>query len=358
MKRNARPSLFFVTLPKSGTVFTWESLSRVTGLAMPNLSENARQWDEYAAGVDYRHETIYASGDFFTQRLLPDRLGLYLPDGFVFGAHMPASFHNMRALETAGVRRLTLLLRDPRDATVSWAHHLKGYGPSHRSYQSKIYSLPSDFFGSSFGDQLSYHVRTFLPMAVNWIESWLEYYADPKRPIDILIVYFDELKSNPRAYIKKILDFHGLGDASLDSISPPEPGKRHFRRGEHAEWLDVFDDQDKRFAELLIGERLAQAFRKAALSHPCFAHGASNLQAGRYQEAGTDFLSVLEQFPHCREALEGLVDACRALGRDLTSIASGLDAATGTDPGPLFLYEASLFAQLQGAMTSGRGSRA
>jgi hypothetical protein len=281
IERSDRPSLFFVTLPKSGTVFLWESLCQVTGLAMPNLSANMSQWNQYETGIEYRHDTVCSSGDFFTQRLLPDRLSLYFPNGFVWGAHMPANFHNVQALEAAGVRQLTLLIRDPRDATVSWTRHLNGYGPSCRSYQSKIYSLPPDFFEWPFQDQLGYHVRTFLPMAVNWLESWLQYFADPARRIDMCIVYFDELKLDPRAFIKRIVDFHGYSDAALASIPPVEPGKRHFRRGQHREWRDAFSDQDKQFAELLIGERLSCAFRKAAVAHPAFGRGMSSFHAER-----------------------------------------------------------------------------
>jgi len=40
--------------------------------------------------------------------------------GHIFGAHMQASYHNITILEESGIGRVTVLLRDPRDAFVSW----------------------------------------------------------------------------------------------------------------------------------------------------------------------------------------------------------------------------------------------
>ena len=81
-----KKSLFFVSLPKSGTVYSWTCLSEMTGLKIPefHLMEG---WREYNKGRDFSIPNLYACGDYNTQLLRPEQMKEYL-NGFVFGAHM------------------------------------------------------------------------------------------------------------------------------------------------------------------------------------------------------------------------------------------------------------------------------
>ena len=132
------PSIFFVTLPKSGTVFTWYSLEQAIKLKVPEFHK-LEGWPEYTRGADFACRDLYACGDYNTQLLRPENMQLFMR-GFIFGAHMQASYHNMRVLKEAGIEKITVLLRDPRDAFISWVHHLRNLGPSARDYHSKIYT--------------------------------------------------------------------------------------------------------------------------------------------------------------------------------------------------------------------------
>lgn len=315
------PTLFFCTLPKSGTVFTWDSLVACTGLAMPNLSADAEDWQTYFTGHEYRHRTIYASGDFFTQRLRPDELKLWYPTGYVLGGHMMPSFHNIAALRAAGSKRITVLMRDPRDATVSWAHHIAKYGPEHLDYHSKIYPLPRDFFDRPFAEQVALHVRNFLPMAVTWVEAWLDWTArGAERGLDVQLVYFDALRSEPRAYIDSICRFHGFAHADLDKMPAAEAGKRHFRKGLHGDWCETFSPDDQAFANLAIGQRLADAFSQAASRDGDAQAGRVALHEGRVREAALLLLRAAEQFPGVPAIWADLDDACTRLGHPLPPV--------------------------------------
>lgn len=299
-----KESIFFVTLPKSGTVFTWDSLEIATGLNKPNLSENNEEWSQYRNGLDYHHSTIYASGDFATQRLLPESIKKYLPNGYVFGAHMCATYHNIQTLINNNVRKIVVLLRDPCDATVSWSHHLKKYGETERNYHSKIYYIPSNFFEKDYSEQLSYHVRNFLPMAINWIESWLDYYANEHRHLDMLIVYYDELKKDPQSYIEKLLNFYDYKTYDLSILPKPEKGLRHFRKGEHGAWNYEFSEDDKSFTELLVKNRLKNAYELAAQAHKGYKQAKIEIKNDNYKLALIHLNNALLQFPMSKSIIE------------------------------------------------------
>lgn len=305
---NGGRSLFFVTLPKSGTVFTWENLSKITGLQIPDLAKDPALWSLYASGIDYVAPEVYASGDFTSQRLIAERVNKLVPEGFIFGAHMLPSHHNMSVLEQAKIDRVTVLLRDPRDATVSWTHHVRAYGPSHRDYLSKIYHIPTEYYDWSPSEQLSFQVRTFLPLAVNWIEAWLWYYRQRRGSLSMMFVYFDELKTNASRYFKKICEFHGHSSSNAELYERPESGKRHYRSGEHFQWEREFLPEDIAFSDDLIGSRLTREFEASAKAHPDWQPATAALERGDIAAAG-HFLDVLSQFPSSREALEGFVSA-------------------------------------------------
>ena len=104
----------------------------------------------------------------------------------------------------------------------------------------------------TLAEQFAYQIRTFLPVTVNWVESWLDYYASPGREVEVLFVYYDELRREPLRYIRRITDFHGVRDVDESKIVVPEPGKMHFRKGEHGTWREEFTPADQRLADDLI----------------------------------------------------------------------------------------------------------
>ena len=77
----------------------------------------------------------------------------------------------MRVLKETGIDRIAVLLRDPRDAFVSWVNHLRTLGPKARDYHSRIYHWPMEYYLWTLEKQFSYQIRTFLPVVVNWIKG-------------------------------------------------------------------------------------------------------------------------------------------------------------------------------------------
>lgn len=311
-------SIFFVSLPKSGTVYTWTTISRVTGLKIPEF-HLLKGWSQYNTGHEFVCPKIYACGDYNTQFLLPNNMKYY-QYGYIFGAHMQASYHNMHVLEASGYDRIIVLLRDPRDALVSWVHHLKNLGPSARNYHSKIYYIPEDYWDWSLADQFQYQIRSFLPTIINWVEGWLAYYANPERKIDILFVLYDELKRHPMNYIKKMMAFNQIENVDYMQMPEVTQGKLHFRRGEHDQWREEFTREDQQLAANLMQDRLIQGFKRAVLHHPKLANYDQAMHRNAYLTAAENALCILQQFPNVEKGYQLFFEALSHLSIETSTL--------------------------------------
>lgn len=312
------PSIFFVSLPKSGTVYTWYSLQSMTGLAMPAFHE-LEGWSQYTVGRDFSCPDLYACGDYNTQLLIPAGMQHYLK-GMIFGAHMQASWHNMTILQEAGIDRITVLLRDPRDAFISWVYHLRNLGPQARDYHSKIYHIPRSYYTWPLRKQFDFQIRTFFPTTVNWIEGWLDYYAAPERTVDVLFVYYDELKQQPERYIRRIAEHHEIDEVDYSKVIAAEPGRMHFRKGENEQWKEEFDTANQRLVEELMQDRIAHDFARAASSDPHLVSFRRNMKAGRPRLALRDALEAMIRFPAQPCTYDALLEAARACNTDALAL--------------------------------------
>jgi hypothetical protein len=52
-----------------------------------------------------------------------------LTHGYLCVSHCVATHHNLCVLRDAGFERASVLVRDPRDNTVSWTYHLRALIP-------------------------------------------------------------------------------------------------------------------------------------------------------------------------------------------------------------------------------------
>jgi hypothetical protein len=253
--RTAQPSIFIATLPKSGTVFTRTAIVDAAGLEVPPIdtATNSANLSGYCNAPN-----PYSRGDFTSEHLNLPALRHLQPNGFVWVSHCPPTHHNLCTLRDAGFDKVTALVRDPRDATVSWTYHLRTMARSMMNYNSFIQHLPVDYFHWLHADQLAFQVRTFLPTAVNWIEGWAG--ASMQNLVRVHFVLFDELRTQPQFVFQRIFEFHGVSEFDLAKVPAPEPGKRHFRKGESGAWRNEFSESDKAFANNLIGSRLDRVF--------------------------------------------------------------------------------------------------
>ena len=151
------------------------------------------------------------------------------------GQHMAASPYNLGLLREATIERLTLLLRDPRDALVSWRHNLERDDidrlGAHRTLLVEAGQMPPDYYDLEWDAKADALIEHYLPRLIAWRDQWLAIEG-----FDLQVVHYEAFTLNQEQTIREILDFHQVeaADIHLPEIDRTGPldQKTHFRRGE------------------------------------------------------------------------------------------------------------------------------
>lgn len=195
------PSIFLITLPKSGTVYVSHSLSRTLG---------------------YDHTSTLVTPTFPKNIIWGGMLLDFLKGNMVSVSHLQPDSTNAEILSRCKIK-IILHIRDPRAALLSWIHFV---GKSFKATASPTALNNLEFF-----------IESSFAHLVNWIEGWMSVLAvNPQ--LEALILTHEELSENPELYFKKIFTFYGLGSPELKLADKTEA--THFRSGDNAEWRTVF----------------------------------------------------------------------------------------------------------------------
>ncbi len=276
---------------------------------MPDVYARPGILEEMRTGYYPEHADFFSMGDFDVQLLRSAVLRRYARRGQLLGTHMAGSYFNRRALVDAGISRVSVLMRDPRDCTVSFTHHIDRAGPDLRNYHSVYQYVPRDYFEWSHARKLAFQVRTFLPRAVQWVESWLGAFAEDEPGLKIQLLFFDDLRRDAAQFMEGLLAFHAV-EAVNPGALPKASEMAHFRKGEHGQWKDEFAAADRAFSDALLGDRWEQAFGRAADSHRRLARARECQSEGAFCAAAWHYFEVLQTFPRAEGALQGLAGAC------------------------------------------------
>jgi hypothetical protein len=158
----------------------------------------------------------------------------------IAGDHIRPTRWNMDLLSCTGLDRITLLVRDPRDALVSYWHHLER--PDIRDLwwvkASEIVSgaRSANYSSLSPSERLDDLIERSYGGFQAWLQQWMETIESNKR-FDYHIVQYETFIQDRATSLKAIAGFHGL---EIEPALPAhgevaEGGIRrttHFRRGE------------------------------------------------------------------------------------------------------------------------------
>ncbi|MFQ5773834.1 MAG: tetratricopeptide repeat protein [Kiloniellaceae bacterium] len=231
------PTIVISTLPKSASESIWNKLAEGLGLAQCYLS----------------------LGLFPDCCLVPSRVAEAAKGGVVVKEHISANEHNLATLARSGIERLIVHHRDPRQATLSWAHfarediNLRLMAPLWR----KIVP-PAGVLARDLGAQLDWCIENYLPRLIEFLQDWRDVADDPGRPVSVLFLSFESFRTRPEAYFTQALDFYGIprdrfaADAEAEVV--------HLRKGQLDEWRSVFTEAQRRRAWELIPKDMAEAF--------------------------------------------------------------------------------------------------
>lgn len=236
--------ILFNTMPKSGSIYILRCLSLGLGIA----------------------ETKIAVCLFPEDLILRDRLDVLSRGNLIAQQHIPAHDLNLRFLASR-LDRMVVHLRDPRQATLSWLHHLDNFHV-HRDIvpacklglEAVSPALPADYFERGFSDRLDYLLATHYPQLIAWTEGWVSA-ARNAGDIDIRITTFEDFVADPDAFIRALLNHYRVPQSAFDfSNLPRKEAATHFRKGRTDEWKDVFSPDQQKLARDLLPDTLAAQF--------------------------------------------------------------------------------------------------
>lgn len=236
------PTMLINTLPKSASESIWNRLAAGLGLAQSHLS----------------------LGLFPDCCLVPARLQSAASGGLIAKEHLPATPFNLQQLARHGLTKVVFHQRDPRQATLSWAHFVQGdvsmrlMGPIWRKTVP-----PAHVLRAPFPELLDWCIDHYLPIAVDFILGWTNLanrpgQPTPDRPIEVLFLTFEQFLAEPERYFERILEFYGIDRAAFAAEAEAEVV--HLRRGLVDEWREAFTPAQQARAWRHIPAELAEAY--------------------------------------------------------------------------------------------------
>lgn len=234
-KARSLPGILLNSLPKSASESIWNKLAEGLGMAQGHVS----------------------LGLFPDCCLFPHRVGLLAQGGLIAKEHIPASRHNLDTLAACGLGKLVLNLRDPRQASLSWAHFVKNdvsmrlLAPIWRQIVP-----PRDILDSDFPALLDWVIERYLPLSLTWIAGWTEEMRRGEAAtVRVHAARFETFREDPGSYFSALLDFLEIEPAAFSSAATAETV--HLRRGAIDEWRAVFSPEQTERAWSKIPDDLA-----------------------------------------------------------------------------------------------------
>ena len=231
------PTVAIFTLPKSGTLFLRAAIEEFTPL--PGLPLSIRLFPQ-----DW---------------IIPSYLSQIAQGGCYLSEHLDGRAENLTALASAGITRLYVQIRDPRQALISWVYHVvKGWGDI---YQIGRVDAAADYPTLPLSDQIDYMIDHHYPRCLTWIQGWVTAQAEAEKwGLDILIKDYGDLQTDPLQTIKDLFAYFMIIPQKNLRLPKLEPGMAHFRRGDPDEWRKLCNKNQQKRLNSALPETLRQRF--------------------------------------------------------------------------------------------------
>lgn len=190
-------------------------------------------------------EIAVSIGTIPDDRAVPSALNQLALGGALCRSHM--SGNNAAAIAEAGLQRLLLHVRDPRQVTVSWAHMMARISDHEFCYSAHMYDPPvaNEYRHWPSDKQLAWAVEHYLPGQLTWLNGWVEA-QDRGLGIQICVSTFEEFRRDQIAFFDNLVGYFDLPgvDASAFGVKN-DASMRNFRRGEVGEWEELLTAEQK-----------------------------------------------------------------------------------------------------------------
>jgi hypothetical protein len=232
------PSILLNTMPKSGSVFVQRTLSTLLKVDQKYIGNCYALTDQ----INVRDAEAISQGNFVSQN------------------HLAPSKENLQILRHFGLK-MVLHLRDPRQALLSWVHHLDWITDGNDTSPWLLYfepRTPLGYFNWPFHEKVDWQIENFLPQLVHWTERWVQIADSGVFPV--LITQYRDLQANEKAFFESILAFYGLETDYVPAKLPRTMSETHYRLADPTEWSRVLTPAQTVKATDAISSRLRARF--------------------------------------------------------------------------------------------------
>jgi tetratricopeptide (TPR) repeat protein len=190
-------------------------------------------------------------------RIIPSWLDQFAMGGAVCQEHLPARSDILNNLDRAGVDRIVVHTRDPRQSMISGIHHFADMF-SDTSYEAAAFvtRLPADYCQLSFSDQADYFLEHNFEQEARWVADWRRIVSEGDFSGRILLTSYEAFRQDNRAYFEALLAFYDIPFELFDWEHievEPKKGTLHYRSGETNEWEKVLSkDQISRANGIML----------------------------------------------------------------------------------------------------------
>ena len=162
--------------------------------------------------------------------------------------HIPATDFHLNALHISGLKKIVIQFRDPRDAIVSWAHHIErqdiAQSPWIQCFLISSGNIPENYYTLDWQNKLDHLIKHFYPQMIDWMKGWLRAAQDDR--FSIMINTYEKFVDDKESFIQKLIEFFDLHKEDLEIQWPSDSSRMdkninldtHFRRGISGSHLD------------------------------------------------------------------------------------------------------------------------
>jgi hypothetical protein len=179
---------------------------------------------------------------------------------FISQEHVSANDFNIDIINFFKLK-VVIHLRDPRQALLSWIHHIQRYtGGDHLAPQNLFVRplISENYFSSSLSEKIDYQIDNYLPSCIEFIDLWYKYSIGNK---NILLTEYLQLREE-KLLFENILNFNNLNDFTVpDKINLGNNiDDTHIRKALPDEFLGVFTKKQRKKAYKMIPNYLFKVF--------------------------------------------------------------------------------------------------
>ncbi len=157
----------------------------------------------------------------------------YARGGACYATHLIPSLDKVRQLKRAGISKIVVHVRDPRQALVSIVHHLDRYTDQMPGLRAQA------ALGQTVSERAQRAIASYED-SIRWISGWVELESE----IDILFSTFEDFIADRAAFVERYLDFYGVHRAHFNwgnAFGEHKGVDNHFRSGRTDEWREVLE---------------------------------------------------------------------------------------------------------------------